>query len=219
MGNISKSLARLIWGSTATTAPNAADRFPLSPTPNTPMVTESKHVTYENLIAGAAGLGYALPKVATVDILHAAILTLPTVAVTIVPGVASKILVPSMAIFQTINTVAYTGIDANALIGVGPVIPAGGSNSQSLLCLGSEATNITVGNLINSNGGLTTASVFFIDDHAADPDWNTNCVIADYAAAPIKLFIKNGAGVNFGDGNAANKIRVTVFYNEVAVLT
>lgn len=210
MGNISKSLARLIWGSTATTTPAALDRIPLSPNPNTPMVTESKHVTYADLIAGAAGLGYGLIKKASKTLDNAQIKALPETFIQIAnaPGLGKINLF--IAGVMTLNTAggAYAGVDNDTELffgyGAAPIGKASGVYPE----LDGALRDAHDGNVLAAFIGYT---------NAGKATW-----LLESAGINLPLYV--GAAnpgfappAHFTNGHADNTLDVTAYYVEVDV--
>lgn len=212
MGNISKSLARLIWGSTATTTPAALDRIPLSPNPNTPLATESKHVTYANLIAGAAGLGYGIPKITTTVLNNDAIIHLPTTPVEIVAAVAGKsfyapcLLGLGFVVLQLDVVVDYATVDAGALFHFG--LSSGGGNTADY---GTGLNNNFFGGY-----GPNANVLWMLGNQNEFPASSYGASLtSDCENAAIMLSVdNNGAGI-FTGGDVGNTLTVTTVYWEV----
>lgn len=209
MGNISKSLARLIFDATNQASPGAADRLVLSPSPNTPLQTQCESIAFSDFIAAIIAnlpAGYALLQKATVELTDAQIKALPTTPVQVVgaPG-SGKAIVLISAVLSTVIAVDYTNFD-----GTFSVLRLNyGSGDASINAVAEELlTGVGAGSVVVlGSQAYTDGSTIFASSNGP----------GDNLALTIVAANGNPSAGNFTGGNAANTLTVTVFYTTVDV--
>jgi len=169
------------------------------------LVNKNNGVTSASLryTAGVTGTGVCMFKEVT-TLTDAQIKALPTTAVTIVPLTAGKIIVPLAVLLQVDHTAAaYTNISA----GVGNYISArfGGWDSP----------RIPNDNLLTPAGKRTTFLPLHLYIDAVPPTVialrTYSYLDGDLEGSALEIRCTNALG-NFTGGNAANSMKVTVYY-------
>ncbi len=214
---VTKSLGRYIFNALNAT-PLTSALIPFVPA-NWVLGDNIQHTTVANLLSGGGGALDIGLRLSSQKVLNADVITLPTIDVTLVAGIANTILLPVVA-FLHLNWVAdYNAINAAAVLNIcWDSAVGGGFNCMSqlvettageisqLFAAGKSATGTVASSLL----GVTGVTFTDIDGQVfSEPG---------VVGKPITCAVNNAAPVNFGAGNVGNSLQISLLYIAIPIL-